>query len=430
MNAPERFGRRQIERTRHLGGSDDCEAKRFFGAYILSYRNRRWTVNRPSTAAPCASGEIGRELKLIGSIDRFSPFFALQTAMSDSAANHVDLSRYVRQMRYPPLGEQGQRRLSQSSALLCGCGALGSVSANTLVRAGIGKLRIVDRDFLELNNLQRQVLYDEQDVANQLPKAVAAAGKLRRINSSVEIEPIVADVDAANIVELSDGVDMILDGTDNFETRFLINDMAVKNNLPWVYGGCIGDEGQTMTIVPGASACLRCLIQEPPAAGTTPTCDSAGILGPIVNVIASMQANEAIKILSGNRDRASRFLTVFELWDNRIRQVDVSQLRDQVDCPTCRGGDFPWLEGRRSSQGVVLCGRNAVQISPADRAAISLEAMAEKLALVGAVTRNRYLLKAKIGEYEITLFPDGRAIIGGCDDPAVARTVYAKYIGN
>jgi adenylyltransferase/sulfurtransferase len=341
----------------------------------------------------------------------------------------MNLDRYIRQMRYPPLGEAGQQRLVASRVLLCGCGALGSVIANTLVRAGVGFLRLVDRDFLELNNLQRQVLYDEEDVRANLPKAIAAAEKLRRINSQIEIEPLVVDIEAGNIESLCRDVHVILDGTDNFETRFLINDAAVKQKLPWVYGGCIGDEGQTMTILPGRTACLRCLIPEPPPPGTTPTCDVAGVLGPIVNVVASLQSNEAIKILSGNENAVSRSLTVLELWDNRIRQVDVSNLRDQMDCPTCRHGEYPWLCGERGSHSAVLCGRNAVQLSPPQGAPVSLAELATKLSAVGQVMRNRYLLRVTVDNYLITVFPDGRAIVGGTDDIAVARTIYAKYVG-
>lgn len=348
----------------------------------------------------------------------------------ESACLRVQLDRYIRQMRFAPLGEAGQRKLAAARVLLCGCGALGSVLANTLVRSGVGFVRLVDRDFLELNNLQRQVLFDEDDVRAELPKAIAATEKLRRINSQVQIEPLVVDIDATNIEKLSADVDMILDGTDNFETRFLINDMAVKHRLPWVYGGVIGCEGQTMTILPGESACLRCLMSEPPPPGATPTCDSAGILAPIVNVIASMEANEAIKILSGNAKAASRFLTVFELWENRIRQIDVSKLRDSVDCPACKRGELAWLDGRRASQSAVLCGRNAVQLSPPEPTAISLDAMQAKLAGIGRVTRNKYLLRLAVDDYLITLFPDGRAIVGGTDDIAAARTVLAKYIGS
>jgi adenylyltransferase/sulfurtransferase len=348
----------------------------------------------------------------------------------DEDHGEISLDRYIRQMRYPPLGEQGQRRLVESTVLLCGCGALGSVLANTLVRAGVGRLRIVDRDFLELNNLQRQVLYDEQDVAAGLPKAIAARRRLQVINSDVRVEAVVADVDAGNIEQFLRGADMILDGTDNFETRYLINDAAVKHNVPWVYGGCIGAEGQTMTILPGETPCLRCLMQEAPPPGTTPTCDTAGILAPIVNVVASFQACEAIKILSGNRAAISRSLTVVQMWDSRIRQVDVSSLRDAVDCPTCKKHEYLWLEGQRGSHTAVLCGRNAVQLSFPDRQQLSLDALAEQLEGVGKVTRNEFLLRFTADKYEVTVFPDGRAIIGGTDDVAEARNVYAKYIGH
>ncbi len=340
-----------------------------------------------------------------------------------------ELDRYARQMRYPRLGEEGQRRLLGSAALICGCGALGSVLANTLARAGVGKLRIVDRDFLEKSNLQRQVLYTEDDVASGLPKAIAAQNHLRRINSEIEIEAIVTDVDSSNIAALMDGVDVVVDGTDNFETRFLLNDAAHKFNTPWVYGGCLGAEGQTMTILPGETACLRCLMPDAPAPGTTPTCDAAGILGTIINVIASMQANEAIKILSGHREAVSRALTVFELWDNRIRQVKLDSLRESNNCPACNHREFPWLDGARGSHTAVLCGRNAVQLSFADRQDLSLESLAVKLEGLGQVKYNRYLLRADIAPYQVTVFPDGRAIIGGTEDIAEAKTVYARYIG-
>jgi adenylyltransferase/sulfurtransferase len=340
------------------------------------------------------------------------------------------LDRYVRQMRFAPFGEQGQRRLTQSRALVCGCGALGSVIANTLVRAGVGKVRIVDRDFLELNNLQRQVLYDEDDVAAGLPKAIAAQNRLKRINSQVDIDAIVADVDHTNIEQLLDGVEAIVDGTDNFETRFLLNDASLKFGVPWIYGGCIGAEGQTMTILPGETACLRCLMQETPPPGTTPTCDSAGILGPVINVIASLQSMEAIKILSGKREAISRKLTVIDVWDATVRQIKLDSLRESAECPACRRADYPWLKGERGSHTAVLCGRNAVQLSFPGRDTISLESLADRLATVGQVTRNKFLLRAAIGENQITVFHDGRAIIGGTEDIAEARTIYAKYIGN
>jgi adenylyltransferase/sulfurtransferase len=350
----------------------------------------------------------------------------------DSNQNEVPagLERYARQIRFAPFGSEGQQHLAAGRALVCGCGALGSVIAETLTRAGVGFIRIVDRDFLELNNLQRQVLYDEADVAAGLPKAIAASAKLRSINSQITVEPVVADVDHRNILALAGDVDVLVDGTDNFETRFLLNDAAVKLGKPWVYGGCIGAEGQSMTIVPGETACLSCLMQEAPPPGTTPTCDTAGILGPIVNVIASIEAMEAIKILSGHRKAASRTLTVVELWDNRIRQMNLAKLRDSVDCPTCKRGEFPWLKGERGSHTAILCGRNAVQLSHPGGGAMSLDALAAKLAGVGAVTVNRYLLRLSVNSYQITVFSDGRAIIGGTDDIPTARTLYARYVGN
>jgi adenylyltransferase/sulfurtransferase len=333
-------------------------------------------------------------------------------------------------MRYAPLGEAGQLKLAESRALVCGCGALGSVIANTLVRAGVGHVRIVDRDFLELNNLQRQVLYDEDDVAAGLPKAIAAQNRLRRINSQVEVEAIVADVAHTNIEQLLQGVQVIVDGTDNFETRFLLNDAALHFGIPWVYGGCIGAEGQSMTILPGETACLRCLMQETPPPGTTPTCDSAGILGPVINVIASLQSMEAIKILSGHREAISRKLTVIDLWDSTLRQVKLDGLRESADCPACKRQEYPWLRGERGSHTAVLCGRNAVQLSFPGRETISLEALAGRLEGVGQVTRNKFLLRVAVDKYLITVFPDGRAIIGGTEEIAEARSVYARYVGN
>ena len=265
--------------------------------------------------------------------------------MTNEPKSPIGLKRYVRQTAYAPMGEEGQRRLMESCVLVCGCGALGSTLANLLVRAGVGKARIVDHDHVDVTNLHRQILFDERDASQNLPKAVAAAERLGQINSTVEIEPIVATIDQTNIEEFCQGVDAIVDGTDNFETRFLINDMAVKHGLPWVYGGCLGAEGQTMTIVPGKTACLRCLIHECPEPGSMPTVAEAGVMGPIVGVVASIEAIEAIKILSGNLDAVSTSLSVVELWDNRIRQVDLSLLREQVDCPTCKHGRFPWLDG-------------------------------------------------------------------------------------
>ncbi|MDG2206312.1 MAG: ThiF family adenylyltransferase [Pirellulales bacterium] len=339
------------------------------------------------------------------------------------------LDRYARQWRYEPLGRSGQARLGEGRALICGCGALGSVIANTLARAGVGYLRIVDRDFLELNNLQRQVLFDEEDVAARLPKAVAAATKLARINSEIEIEPLVADVDHRNILKLADSVDVILDGTDNFETRMLLNDTALRLDIPWIYGGCIGAEGQTMTVIPHQTACLRCVMREPPAPGETPTCDTAGILGSIVNVVASIQAAEAIKILSGNSDAIQAGLTIIDLWDNRLRQIGTQSIQSQEDCPACSGREAPWLQGDRGSQTAVLCGRNAVQLRSLEGQRLDLKHLAKKLAERGEVVQNKFLLRFTIEKFEFTLFPDGRAIVGGTDDVAEARAAFARFVG-
>lgn len=343
-----------------------------------------------------------------------------------------ELERYSRQVLFAGLGEAGQQRLRSSRVLLCGCGALGTVLAETLTRAGVGFLRIVDRDFVEISNLQRQVLFDEDDVERRLPKVVAGAEKLRRINSEVEIEPHVADIDHTNILDFARDVDLILDGTDNFEIRFLINDTALETGKPWVYAGCIGSHGQIMAVFPGETACLRCLMETVPEPGTTETCDTAGILGPTVNVIASMQAVEAIKILSGNRDAVAQVLTVIDVWDGTFRKMNVKDLRERSDCRACIHGERLWLSGERGAQTTVLCGRNAVQFSPQEKLRLSLDDLANKLSGVGEVSQNAYLLRlvVKNPDFDVTVFRDGRAIIKGTADPAVAKGIYARYIGH
>lgn len=345
------------------------------------------------------------------------------------SADEATLARYARQWRFAPLGKEGQRRLLQSRVLIVGCGALGSVQANTLARAGVGHLRIIDRDFLELNNLQRQVLYDEDDVAAELPKAIAARNRLIKINSQIDIEAHVADLDHTNIEQLLEGVDLLLDGTDNFETRYLLNDAAVKFKLPWIYGGCLGAEGQTLTIIPGTTPCLRCLMPDTPPPGSSPTCDTAGILSPIINIIASWQCCEALKILSGHPEAISRTWSIFDLWDATVRQIKLANVASDA-CLTCSGREFPWLSGERGSHTAVLCGRNSVQLSFADRQQVSLEQMEAKLKPLGSVTRNRYLVRATIDKFQITIFPDGRAVIGGTEDIAEAKSLYARYVGN
>lgn len=348
--------------------------------------------------------------------------------MTDAVA---PLDRYSRQVRFAGIGPKGQAALGQSRALLCGCGALGTVIAETLVRAGVGFLRIIDRDFVETSNLQRQVLFDERDVAEQLPKAEAAARKLRLINSTVTIEPIVADVNHRNLREWLTDVDVILDGTDNFETRFLLNDASLETGVPWIYGGCTGSHGQSMTILPGESACLRCIMDAPPPAGATETCDTAGVIGPAIQVVASLQSVAALKLLSGQKQLIAPVLTIVDVWEGTHRTMKLAGLHERGDCPACGHGERRWLTGSDVSTTTVLCGRNSVQVSPATSAALDLTRLAESLQTVGSVTRNPFLLRVQLHEpaLQLTVFRDGRAIVQGTEDPAVARTIYARYLG-
>lgn len=338
--------------------------------------------------------------------------------------------RYARQRLFPPLSGESQRRLAEARVTLIGCGALGSAIADTLARAGVGFLRLVDRDFLELNNLQRQVLFDEDDLAAGLPKAAAAATKLARINSSVICEPVVADCNASSIDAMLDGAHLVLDGTDNFETRFLINDAAVKRGLPWVYGACVAATGMIMPVVPGRTPCLRCVWPEPPPPGSSPTCDTAGIIAPVVHIVAALQCVEAIKLLTGRDGDLCRGLIQIDAWKGVF---DVFELRDARDprCVCCGQRRFDFLVSDQSG-AAALCGRNAVQVRPHRADAIDFDLLAERLAGVveAAPTRNRFMLRFRVSRYDVTVFRDGRAIIQGTDDPDEARSVYAKYIGN
>jgi adenylyltransferase/sulfurtransferase len=339
-----------------------------------------------------------------------------------------DLSRYARQIIFPDLGEAGQRRLLDSTVVLIGCGATGTVIANHLARGGVGHLRIVDRDFIELNNLQRQLLFDEQDMADGLPKAEAARRKLARINSEITVEGIVADVTADNILGLLAGADLAMDGADNFETRFLLNDACVKLGLPWIYTGVIASYGMTMTIRPGETACLRCLLGQMPAPGTAPTCDTAGVLAPSVAVVASIAAGEALKLLAGFGELNTGSLLNFDLLDNSLERFEVLR---RPDCHACGQRDLEFLHAEVGTRTATLCGRNAVQISVHGRPAVDLAELAGRLRQSGIsqVTANPYLLRAAIDGLELTVFADARAIIKGTEDEAVARTVYAKYVG-
>lgn len=348
------------------------------------------------------------------------------------SSESLSLERYSRQMRFVGIGTDGQQRIREAKVLLCGCGALGTVLADTLVRAGVGLLRIVDRDFVELTNLQRQVLFDERDVDEHLPKSIVAATKLAHVNSQVVLEPHVADVDWRNVRELARDVDLILDGTDNFETRFLINDVSLDTGIAWVYAGVVGSHGQTMAVFPNQTACLRCVIESPPDPGTTETCDTAGVIAPAVHMVTAIQAATALKILSGQRQLVAPQLTIVDVWEGTLRQMNLGGLYERGQCPACgpqRRRD--WLNGRQTSQSTVLCGRNSVQISPAEPSNLSLETLAARLETLGQVAMNPFLLRfSPTGQgFQLTVFRDGRAIIQGTEEIAVARGLYARYVG-
>jgi adenylyltransferase/sulfurtransferase len=333
-------------------------------------------------------------------------------------------SRYSRQSRFAGLGEEGQRRIRAARVAVVGLGALGSVQADLLARAGVGSLRLIDRDFVEISNLQRQTLYEESDAAEALPKAVAAARRLARVNSEVHIEPVISDLSPRNIEETLEGADLILDATDNFETRYLINDFAVRGGIPWIYGAAVGSYGLKLAIVPGLTACFRCVYPEPPR-GAQPTCETEGVLGPVTAAIASLQAGDALKILACGKDSVTARLTTVDVWTGQIRQT-AAPARDP-DCPCCGLGEFPHLEGKHRAP-ISLCGRNAVQIHERSRP-VDLQELASRLGALADVRVNEFALRAAVDPYELTVFPDGRAIIKGTTDTGVARSVYARYVG-
>ncbi|PHY03351.1 MAG: thiamine biosynthesis protein ThiF [Planctomycetaceae bacterium] len=341
----------------------------------------------------------------------------------------LDSERYSRQIRFQPLGSAGQTRLAMGRVVVVGCGALGSVVAMALVRAGVGHLRIIDRDVPELSNLPRQVLFDEADVAAGIPKAAAAKQHLQRINAAASVEAIVADLSATTAENLLMGADVIVDGTDNFEARFIINDFSCRDRVPWIYGGAIGAEGRVLTVLPGQTACLRCLIPEPPAAGVMPTCETAGIIGPAALVVGAVESAEAIKVLSGITAGLGNRLFICDLWAGVWRTIDLSALAAE-GCPTCRGNDFPWLEGRISGQTAVICGRAAVQVSPARNEAIDLIGLALRLKTIGIVTANPWLVRVEVEPgIQLSVFADGRAIVSGTREEAKARAIIARYLG-
>ena len=332
--------------------------------------------------------------------------------------------KYSRQILFAGIGEEGQRRLLTSSAVIVGCGAIGAAAAQQLVRAGLGRLRIIDRDFVEQSNLQRQALFDEADARDSLPKALAGERKLRSINSSVAVEGIVSDLTPGNAAELLGGFDLLLDGTDNFESRFLINDFAVRSAKPWIYSAAVASYGVTMTIRPGTTACLACLLENDRQA-IDQTCDTVGVLGPIVNLIASLEVAEALKLLSGREHDLHGKLISCDVWHGRFQSVRVER---NPACRACVRREFTYLEGEAQPH-ITMCGRDSVQIHERGRA-LDLSLLKSRLgSVVEDLRQNDFLLRFRVAPYEITVFADGRAILKGTKDPAVARSLYARYIG-
>jgi molybdopterin/thiamine biosynthesis adenylyltransferase len=335
--------------------------------------------------------------------------------------------RYSRQIRFTPIGAAGQQKIANARVALIGAGALGTVSAELLVRAGVGFLRIIDRDFVELSNLQRQSLYDEDDVRNNLPKAIAAAAKLKRINSTVHIEPIVDDVNPSTVEDYIKDVDLVLDALDNFETRFVINDACAKHLRPWIYSSAVGSYGLVMPIVPAKSPCLRCMIGSLPAPGSSPTCDTAGVIGPITHIIASIQVAEALKWITGTGETKDLQLITYDVWTHRFHRMSLGA-DVMKECPVCAEGRFDYLNGA-PLRTVTLCGRNAVQLIPAIRSDLEFSQLSDAIGDSGIVQYNEFLLRWSSPPFELTLFKDGRAIVKGTEDPGTARSVYTKIVG-
>jgi molybdopterin/thiamine biosynthesis adenylyltransferase len=336
--------------------------------------------------------------------------------------------RYSRQILFNGIRAEGQQRLRQSRALIVGCGALGSAQAESLARAGVGLLRIADRDFVEASNLQRQTMFTERDASERMPKAIAAANHIREINSDIVVEPEIIDVNHSNIEQLVKDCEVVLDGTDNFATRYLINDACVKHEINWIYGAAVGSYGVTMTIQPHQTPCLRCVFEEAPPAASAPTCDTAGVIMPIISVVAAVQVTEALKLLTGQTESLHGSLMQFDVWRNEWRKINPGS--PSPDCLTCGRGVFEALDATSNEFAAVLCGRNAVQISPAQLIQVDFEQLAERLRPTGEVKFNDYLLRFRTGEFEMTVFQDARSIIRGTSEIKTARSLYAKFIGN
>ena len=333
--------------------------------------------------------------------------------------------RYSRQVLYPGIGAAGQQKLAESHVALVGCGATGAAAASLLARAGVGRLTLIDRDFVEESNLQRQVLFDEADARDALPKAEAARRKILLFNSEISVYPQVSDLVPSNIHSLLQASNLVLDATDNFETRYLLNDYAIEQGKPWIYAAAVGAYAVTMNILPGETACLACLFPKPPS-GPVETCDTAGILNTAVNLAASIEVTEALKWLTGARGQLRRTLLSHDLWTNERSEVSAAHPRS--DCEVCQRRNFAHLRGEGRPH-ITLCGRNSVQIHESDRP-VDFAAMEARLKPLGTVRFNKLLLRFERGPHTITLFADGRAIVQGTTDVMLARSLYARFVGS
>lgn len=336
--------------------------------------------------------------------------------------------RYSRQILFREIGREGQAKLLKSKVLLVGCGALGAAQAEMLARAGVGRLRIVDRDFVELANLQRQTLFKEADAKDHLPKAAAAKTRIAEINSEIDVEAVITDVNNSNIEALVAGCELVIDGTDNFEVRYLLNDVCVKQNVTWIYGAAVSSYGTTMTVRPGTTPCLRCIFEEIPDAASSPTCDTAGVIMPIIATIAAIQVTEALKLLVGDFGSLHQSLIQFDMWANDRQLIKLGP--PAPDCRCCGQRIFDFLTAEAGEFAAVLCGRDAVQIAPPKPVDIALDVLAVRLGRLGPVKQNEYLVRFMAGKHEVTVFRDGRAIIKGMDDISAARSLYSRYIGS
>lgn len=333
--------------------------------------------------------------------------------------------RYSRQTMFPGIGEEGQAKLARSCVVIIGCGALGCNSAGLLARAGVGRLRIIDRDFVEYHNLHRQTLFDEADVTARLPKAIAAERHLKRVNSTIDIQGIIADANPGNIESLCAGADVIVDALDNFESRFLLNDAALKLKVPWVYGGAVAAEGMTATIIPGETACFRCFARVVPEPGVAPTCETVGVIGPAPAIIGALQASEALKILVGS-PAINRELIIIDVWRGFFRKL---AMKPRPDCSACRG-EYEFLQNQPGVRTTSLCGQSrAIQVVDTGIKRVDLDKLAARLGKSGKVKRYEFLLTFAVDDYEIDIFPDGRAIVRNTLDEALAKEIYGRWVG-